>query len=65
MALLVLLNDPPASGTSTVAEQLVDRWCDYLDTQRNVERIEAVRDEINTTVHAIEHVLANAVGTVR
>jgi len=49
VALIVLHNGPTASGTSTVAERHFDRWCDYVDT----------------TVHAVEQVRANAVGTVR
>jgi adenylate kinase family enzyme len=62
VALLVLLNGPPASGKSTIAERLVDRRCGYLDTQRDVVQIDAVRDEIDATVHALEQVLADAAG---
>ena len=41
---------------------MFDRWCDYLDTQQHVERIDAVRDEIDATVHAVEQLLATAAG---
>jgi len=41
---------------------MFDRWSDYLDPQQEVERIDAIRDEIDATVHAVEQVLATAAG---
>ena len=50
------------SSTPDPIGVMFDRWCNYLDTQPDVVRIDAVRDEIEDTVCAVEQVLADAAG---
>jgi predicted kinase len=50
------------SSTPDPIGAMFDRWCDYLDTQRDVVRVDAVRGEIEATVCAVEQVLTDAAG---
>ncbi len=48
------------SSTPDPIGAMFDRWCEYLDGEQDVERIDAVRGEIDATVCAVEQVLADA-----